>query len=1431
MSEGKEKKKGLVRRGFDCLNQFGLKHTLYVLYTGEYKVDEDDVFTLAESRSWSGAQNRKDIVMSSAIHSVYDGWMQENEVYHYSELAVTPLFSVIVPVYNVASDQLTACIESVRGQSYENWELILVDDHSSWESVRKTLSRYKQDSRIQMIFRSENGNISRATNDGIAAAKGDFIAFMDCDDMIAPNALYEMAKAINEHPEYDFLYSDEDKLTEDGSVRHDPFFKPDWSPDTFFSMMYTNHLAVYRADLVRKTGGLRPEFDGSQDYDFTLRFLELTEDDRIGHIAKVLYYWRERKESAATGAEAKPYALIANERAKAEALSRRGISGRTEFVEEMNQYRVVYDCGDCPLVSIIIPSKDNVRILTQCIESIRERTKYPNYEIILVDNGSSQENQGKIRALTKRYDVLYHYEKMEFNFSRMCNIGADLAKGEYYLLLNDDIEIPQDDWLDRLVGQAMQKHTGAVGAKLLYPYSTRIQHDGVLNRRNGPTHILQRMDDRNLYYYGRNRLDYDCFAVTGACLMVSAEHFRMVGKMDEKLHVTYNDVDLCVNLLDLGLYNIVRNDVVLYHHESYSRGIDTMSAEKLSRLLEEQKHMWDKHPEYRTGKDPFYSRHFGEASYDFTMHKWNMVDRVTALVQPIATSGVFSQFWKDSQIEYRIDDVSFEEHYTTLCGYVFLNNPVPTPFLLERYLMLTAEDGGQLLVKLNRQVRLDIHAKGDQKDTMSGFLVRIPDHLLDRQRTSYRVSILLKAARNLCVLCAETGIVIPAKEEQYCVGVHLDPRSVAVLGHGMNLTSFDRDEDGVLSVSGYFDGDREALNLWNCYLVVKEKEGPIYYHLWEGTSETGDSRCDFFGRIRTRGDAQALLYVDRVRNTWSIYPITYEMLCKQLGGEETYWNRLPKGALERQRKTAFEDAHRFSILVPLYNTPERFLTEMIDSVRAQTYGNWQLCLADGSDEEHAFVGEICKKAALSDRRICYQKLEKNGGISENTNECLEMAAGDWVAFFDHDDLLAPNALFEAMRVLQLYPDTELIYTDEDKVDESGTGWSDPHFKPDYDPELLRTNNYICHFLMVKKRLVDRVGGLRTKYNGAQDFDFILRCTEQTDNIVHIPKVLYHWRIHEQSTAGNQDSKLYAFDAGQSAIEDHLARTGVDGARVERTDYLGYYRVIYPVKKKSGVSILIRVKDQGQMLLRCVEAICTKTTYQKYEILISYTGSNKASMRTAFSQIKNRYAKDHPIHIYADAELEKKARGAYLVELDVSCEIQTADWLERMLGNMERANGRKANGESSEPHTADAYLASGSGRYEIAAVCAKVTDSDGKIVSCGLTDHQPGSPLPDRGIKEQKSFDEKELVPFMEGYIDPGYFARAVVQQTVCKTDRWCYMVKNKQRCGQDQKNKTEQDKKAGLDKKKETWKDRKKETWEDAESGIVVFCPDIVVKK
>ncbi|MBP5343786.1 MAG: glycosyltransferase [Alphaproteobacteria bacterium] len=535
---------------------------------------------------------------------IYDKYLKNLKESMPVQLNYRPKISVIIPVYNVKTDQLKECINSVLEQTYNNFELILVDDHSTMASVVPTLQKYEIYENVIPVYRPVNGHISAATNDGINLSSGEFIAFMDCDDTIDRNALYEVVKKLNENPKLDFIYTDEDKVTEDGKIYHMPFFKPDWSPDLFMSMMYTNHLGVYRASIVKAIGGLRSEYNGAQDYDLTLRFLEKSDNSRVGHVSKVLYHWRERKESVAFAASSKNYAFEKAKLAKESALERQHIPATMEYIDGTSQYRPIYHVVGNPLVSIIIPSKDHPDILFRCIDSIAEKTSYPNYEIIIVDNGSSKEHKKIIQKYVKERKIQYLYGQYDFNFSKMNNIGVEHSNGEYLLFLNDDIEIIQKDWLSRLLGQAQQSHTGAVGAKLYYPQTTLLQHAGISNLHNGPSHSFNKLEDSALYYFCFNKVDCNCIAVTAACLLVSKKNFISIGGFNEDLAVAYNDVALCFALHEKGYYNVIRNDVIAYHHESLSRGLDSVSAEKQERLKREKLKLDELFPQL-CAKDPY----------------------------------------------------------------------------------------------------------------------------------------------------------------------------------------------------------------------------------------------------------------------------------------------------------------------------------------------------------------------------------------------------------------------------------------------------------------------------------------------------------------------------------------------------------------------------------------------------------------------------------------------------------------------------------------------------------------------------------------------------------------------------------------------------------------------------------------------------------
>lgn len=616
------------------------------------------------------------------IRNIYKNWIAGNErnILYTEPLSYNPFFSVVVPVYNVADNMLRECIDSIKSQTYKNFEIVLVDDASTMESVRKVLAEYENEDNITVIYRKENGHISRATNDGINAAKGEFIALCDCDDLYAPNALYEMAKKLNENKDYDFIYSDEDKISEDGKVRRDPFFKPDWSPETFMSYMYTCHLSVYRKSLLEKLGGLRVGFEGSQDYDLVLRVMEVT--GNIGHVPKILYHWRMRKESTANALTAKPYVMEATKKAKHEALERRGLSGELKYLPEVGQFRVTYKPQGNPKVSIVILSKDNYDVLKMCITSLFDKTEYKNFEVIVVDNGSNEQNKAKIEALLKEYNCKYIYRPMTFNFSAMCNIGAGEASGEYVLFMNDDIEVTDGSWLEIMTGQAMVPYTGAVGCKLYYPGTNRLQHAGVLNLPIGPGHCLYGSEDHLNYYYGRNILDYNFTAVTGACLMVSMKKFNEIGGFDEELPVAYNDVSLCFSLVEAGYYNVLRNDVSLVHHESISRGRDDALAEKEERRKREMAKLYEKHPMFANGYDPCYNPNLTPDKGDFSFNTRNSQ-------KPATVKEIRSDLYKlTDDIVFNIENLAQTEDTVRFSGWAYdsskkNNNHIKTKILLQ----------------------------------------------------------------------------------------------------------------------------------------------------------------------------------------------------------------------------------------------------------------------------------------------------------------------------------------------------------------------------------------------------------------------------------------------------------------------------------------------------------------------------------------------------------------------------------------------------------------------------------------------------------------------------------------------------------------------------------------------------------------------------
>ena len=511
-----------------------------------------------------------------------------------NDFAHKPLLSIVMPVYNPKPEWLVEAIESVRNQLYPHWELCIADDASTDPRIRTILEGYvKRDGRIKVMFREHNGHICAASNSALSLAVGEWVVLLDHDDVLSEVALFWTVDAINRHPEARLIYSDEDKIDERGE-RHDPYFKCEWNIDLFYSQNMFCHLGAFRRDVLLGVGGFRVGFEGSQDHDLVLRCSEVVDGGHIHHIPRVLYHWRAHAASTAYESETKPYAKIAGERALNEHLARQGIQATA--TSEVNGYRVHYRLPEpAPKVSIIIPTRDNERLLRRCIESVTERTRYRDYELIIVDNGSVDATVvAYLRDISQREGVRVIRDDRPFNYSALNNRAAREATGEILCLLNDDIEVITPEWLSEMVSVAIQPGVGAVGARLLYPDGT-LQHGGViLGIGCIAGHFHKGLSREDYGYFARASLAQGVSAVTGACLMVRKGVYEAVGGLNEAdLTVAFNDVDFCLRVREAGYRNIWTPYAELYHHESATRGPDT-SPIKRARFEREVRYMKDR---------------------------------------------------------------------------------------------------------------------------------------------------------------------------------------------------------------------------------------------------------------------------------------------------------------------------------------------------------------------------------------------------------------------------------------------------------------------------------------------------------------------------------------------------------------------------------------------------------------------------------------------------------------------------------------------------------------------------------------------------------------------------------------------------------------------------------------------------------------------
>lgn len=561
---------------------------------------------------------KKDIGDYETFRRKYFPKKKELEEQKGERFVYEPVFAIVVPLYRTPERYLKDLITSIQEQTYSKWRLYLSDGSGENSPLTGILKEYvKKDGRICVIDNREQLHISDNTNRALEKADGDFIVFADHDDMLAPDALYECTKAINQFPKTDIIYTDEDKVSMDGKEYYQPHFKPDFNLDLLRSANYMCHLYVVRKTLLDKVGYLNAEYDGSQDYDCILRCVEKT--NHILHIPKILYHWRIHPDSVAGDPSSKSYAYEAGKKAILAHYERMGIDAEVEFLSP-GYYHTTYRLEQEPLVSIIIPNKDHREDLIKCVESIQNKSEYQNFEILIVENNSEEaETWDCYKNLEFCYENVRVVEyKGEFNYSAIQNFAVQRAKGEYLLLLNNDTWLKEAGSIREMLGYCMREDVGIVGAKLLYPDDT-IQHAGVVVGLGGVAgHAFLGASANDPGYFCRITCAQDYSAVTAACMMVKRHVFEEAGGMDTELRVAFNDTDFCLRVGEKGYRIVYQPGAVWYHDESKTRGGED-TEEKIERFRQEIEYFQRRWKLFLKSGDPNYNRNLTLSRNDFSI--------------------------------------------------------------------------------------------------------------------------------------------------------------------------------------------------------------------------------------------------------------------------------------------------------------------------------------------------------------------------------------------------------------------------------------------------------------------------------------------------------------------------------------------------------------------------------------------------------------------------------------------------------------------------------------------------------------------------------------------------------------------------------------------------------------------------------------------
>ena len=602
---------GSDRAGFLSFEKVDSIASLHIEFEDEEGNLEKVPIEYAETSDLSALSNFANFVKLDApiqyhIYMVQRDFEKKSRHLSVESFAYRPLISIIIPTYNVESKWLDACVHSVLSQIYENWELCLYDDASTNEDTLACLRRWEHsDKRIKIEYGTENLHISGASNKALAMVTGEFVGLMDNDDELTNDALFYVIELLNKHRDADYIYTDEDKISEDGKY-FNPHFKPAWSPELLESMMYVGHFSVIRKSILVKVGGFRNGYEGSQDYDLTLRIAEIT--SAFHHIPRILYHWRVVPGSVAGGGNAKQYAYTSAVNALQDHINASELTGTVETTEYSGLYRIRRESGN-PSVTIVIPFHDKAEMTIDCLESI-EISSYENYSILLISNNSTQDQYKLVQQFTStRTNIKLEKYDLPFNWAAINNWAARKCDSEYIIFLNNDTKFIAVDWIEALLDCGIKPNVGVVGAKLLYEDDT-IQHAGIIMQIGGIAGLAFRyLPDNVPHYFGYASAVRNCSAVTGACMLVPKKLLLSLGGFEESLRVAYNDVDFCLRVIEENYRIVYTPFAKLYHLESKSRPKtpDEMTASELSEFEKESDYMRNRHRKYFENGDPFYN--------------------------------------------------------------------------------------------------------------------------------------------------------------------------------------------------------------------------------------------------------------------------------------------------------------------------------------------------------------------------------------------------------------------------------------------------------------------------------------------------------------------------------------------------------------------------------------------------------------------------------------------------------------------------------------------------------------------------------------------------------------------------------------------------------------------------------------------------------